>query len=66
MMPTMGSDVAPVQRGASVQLYHKALRMFIQHVQEATDADMLLWTVLVKNHAFGKKIMNRSFSAQWM
>ncbi len=25
MMQTMGSDVAPVQGGASVQLYHEAL-----------------------------------------
>ncbi len=27
MMQTMASDIAPVQRGTSVQLYHKALTM---------------------------------------
>ncbi len=29
MMQTMGSDVAPVQGGASVQLYHKALSIIV-------------------------------------
>ncbi len=56
MMQTMGSDIAPVQGGASVQLYHKTLKSetYVEKNHFTLGGSMFVMLVVCTNQEWGK------------